>query len=38
MTFSRSQDKCVSAFYTEIQDGSQKWRQSNFCEMLPADL
>ena len=30
---SRSQDKCV-AFYTEIQDGRQKWRQSDFCEML----
>ena len=30
-----SQDKCVFAFYAEIQDGHQKWRQSDFCEMLP---
>ena len=32
---SRSQDKCVFAFYTEIQDGRQKWWQSDCCEMLP---
>ena len=30
-----SQDKCVFAFYAEIQDGHQKWQQSNFCEMSP---
>ena len=23
------------AFYAEIQDGHQKWRQSDFCEMSP---
>ena len=32
---SRSQDKCAFVFYAEIQDGRQKWRQSDFCEMLP---
>ena len=25
------------AFYTEIQDGRQKWRENNFCEKLPVD-
>ena len=28
-------DKCTFAFYTEIQDGCQKWRESSFCSMLP---
>ena len=23
------------AFYTEIQDGRQKWRENNFCEKSP---
>ena len=32
---SHSQDKCVFAFYTEIQDSHQKWQQSDFCEILP---
>ena len=32
---SHSQDKCVFAFYTKIQDGRQKWQQSDFCEMSP---
>ena len=22
-------------FYTEIQDGRQKWRENDFCEKLP---
>ena len=30
---SRSQDKCI--FNAEIQDGHQKWPQSDFCEMSP---
>ena len=30
-----SQDKCVFVFYAEIQDGCQKWQQSDFCEMSP---
>ena len=30
-----SKDKCIFAFYAEIQDGRQKWRQSDFCEMSP---
>ena len=34
---SRSQDKCLFAFYAEIQDGRQKWRESDFCEKPPAD-
>ena len=32
-----SQDKCVFAFYTDIQDGRQKWQQSDFCEKPPVD-
>ena len=32
---SYSQDKYVFEFYTEIQDGCQKWQQSDFCEMSP---
>ena len=27
-----SQDKCVFAFYAEIQDDHQKWRQSDFVK------
>ena len=34
---SRSQDKCVFAFYAEIQDGRQKWQESDFCEKPPVD-
>ena len=34
---SRSQDKCVFAFYAEIQDGHQKWRESDLCEKPPVD-
>ena len=34
---SRSQDKCAFAFYTEIQDGPQKWQESDFCEKPPVD-
>ena len=29
-----SRDKYVFAFYAEIQEGHQKWRESYFCEML----
>ena len=25
------------AFYAEIQDSRQKWRENNFCEKSPAD-
>ena len=31
----RFRDKRVFAFYAEIQDGHQKWRENNFCEKLP---
>ena len=31
----RSRDKCVFTFYSEIQDGRQKWREGDFCEMSP---
>ena len=34
---SRSQHKCLFAFYTEIQDGRQKWWESDFCEKPPVD-
>ena len=27
-----SGDKCIFAFYTEIQDGRQKWQEKNFWE------
>ena len=30
-------DKCVFAFYTEIQDGRQKWRKNYFWEKLQVD-
>ena len=30
-----SQDKCIFLFYAEIQDGRQKWRESNFCKKFP---
>ena len=26
----RFRDRCVFPFYTEIQDGYQKWRENNF--------
>ena len=26
----RFRDKCINVFYTEIQDGCQKWRENNF--------
>ena len=25
-------------FYTEIQDGRQKWRESDFCEKPPVEI
>ena len=31
------QDKCVFAFYAEIQDGRQKWRENDFLEKTPVD-
>ena len=31
------QYKCVFVFYAEIQDGRQKWRESDFCEKSPVD-
>ena len=31
------QDKCVLAFYAEIQDGCQRWPESNFCKKSPID-
>ena len=34
---SHSQDKCIFAFYVEIQDGRQKWWESDFCEKPPVD-
>ena len=34
---SHSQDKCVFAFYAEIQDDCQKWRESDFYEKSPVD-
>ena len=30
-------DKLIFVFYTEIQDGRQKWRKNNLGEKLPAD-
>ena len=30
-------DKHIFAFYTEIQDGRQKWRENVFCKKLPVD-
>ena len=33
----RFRDKCAFALYTEIQDGCQKWRESDFCEKSPVD-
>ena len=33
----RFQDKCIFAFYAEIQDGRQKWQENNFWEKLPDD-
>ena len=30
-------DKCTFAFYAEIQEGHQKWRESDFCLKLPVD-
>ena len=33
----RFRDKCVFAFYAEIQDGRQKWRKNDFWEKLPVD-
>ena len=28
-------DKCMFAFYVEIQDGHQKWRENDFWEKSP---
>ena len=33
----RSLDKCIFAFYAEIQDGRQKWQESDFCLKSPVD-
>ena len=33
----RFQDKCTFAFYTEIQDDRQKWRESNIWGKSPVD-
>ena len=33
----RFRDKCVFAFYAEIQDGHQKWQQNDFWEKSPVD-
>ena len=33
----RFRDKCVFAFYAEIPDGREKWRENNLCEKLPVD-
>ena len=33
----RFRDKLVFAFYAEIQDGRQKWRENDFCKKLPVD-
>ena len=30
-------DKCTFAFYTEIEDGHQKWQENNFWEKSPDD-
>ena len=30
-------DKCVFAFYAEIQDGRQKWQENNISQNLPED-
>ena len=30
-------DKCIFAFYAEIQDGRQKWRENDFWEKSPVD-
>ena len=27
----------INAFYTEIPDGRQKWREKDFCENSPVD-
>ena len=29
----RFQDKCVFAFYVQIQDGRQMWQENDFCEV-----
>ena len=28
-------DKCVFAFYAEVQDGRHKWRENDFWKKLP---
>ena len=33
----RFRDKCFFAFYGEIQDGRQKWRESDFWKKSPVD-
>ena len=30
-------DKCIFAFYVEIQNGHQKWRENNFWPKLAAE-
>ena len=34
----RFQDECTFALYAEIQEGCQKWRESNFCEKVASRL
>ena len=31
------QDKRAFEFYTEIEDGRQKWWENNFCKKMPVD-
>ena len=33
----RFRDKCIFAFYAEIQGGRQIWRENNFWEKSPVD-
>ena len=34
----RFQDECTFALYAEIQEGCQKWQESNFCEKVASRL
>ena len=33
----RFQDKCIVAFYAEIQDGRKKWQKIDFREKSPVE-
>ena len=33
-----SKIKCILAFYAEVQDGHQKWRENNFWKEIPDDF